>query len=123
MTGAVEDGGKVDSRESRDRDRTTVRRAVRAGLVAGAGVVLLLVPASLSDNPPGGAVLLAAGFAAATLVTAVWLLLAGVLDTIAGERMSLRRAVWTGAATIAALFGPFLLLGTLTQAATRGAGG
>jgi fucose permease len=105
-----------------DRNRTTVRRGVRAGLVAGVGVMLLLVPASLGDNPPGGAVILSAGIAAMTLVTAGWLLLAAILDTIAGERMSLRRAIWTAAATVGAMFGPFLLLGALTQAAMRGAG-
>ena len=103
-----------------DRDRTTVRRALRAGLIAGVAVMLLLVPALLSDNSPGGAVMLAAGIAAATLVTAAWLLLAGILDTIAGVRLSLRRALWTAGATVAALFGPFLLLGTLAQAAAGG---
>ena len=103
-----------------DRDRTTVRRALRAGLVAGIAVMLLLVPALLSDNSPGGAVVLAAGIAAGTLITAAWLLLAGILDTIAGVRLSLRRALWTTGATVAALFGPFLLLGTLAQAAAGG---
>jgi hypothetical protein len=106
-----------------DRNRTTVRRALRAGLIAGVGVMVMLVPSSLSDNAPGGAVVLSSGIAGGTLVTAVWLLLAAILDTFAGERISGRRALWTAAATVAALFGPFLLLGTLTQAALRGTGG
>jgi uncharacterized membrane protein YozB (DUF420 family) len=106
-----------------DRNRTTVRRGVRAGLLVGVGVMLLLVPAALSDDGPGGAVILSAGIAAGTFVAAVWLLLAAVLDTIAGERMNARRAVWTAATTVLALFGPFLLFGALTQAALRGAGG
>ena len=105
-----------------DRNRTTVRRGVRAGLVAGVGAMLLLVPTAFSDNFPGGAVVLAAGIAAGTFVCAVWLLLAAVLDTVAGERVDTRRAIWTAAATVAALFGPFLLFGALTQAATRGSG-
>jgi MFS family permease len=108
---------------TRDRNRTTVRRAVRAGLIAGAAAMLALVPAALADDGPGGAVILSAGIAAGTFVSAVWLLLAAILDTIAGERMSVRRALWTAVATVGAMFGPFLLFGALTQAALREAGG
>jgi hypothetical protein len=106
-----------------DRNRTTVRKALRAGALVGVAVMLVLAPTAFSADGPGGAVVVTAGFAAATLVTAGWLLLAAGLDLFAGEPMDLRRGLWTAAATLAAMLGPFLLLGALSQAAVRGLSG
>jgi hypothetical protein len=97
-----------------DRNRTTVRRAVRAGLVVGAVAAALMLVLAVQSKVSGGAVL-AAAITGWGVATAGWLLLAALLDVLAGEPPNLRRVLWTAAATLVAMLGPFLLLGTLLQ--------
>ena len=103
-----------------DRDRTTVRRALRAGAVAGAIAGASALAAAIAGEVPGGFVI-AAVLAAGSLVAAVWLLLAGLLDVFAGEPPSGRRVLWMVGVVLLAMLGPFLLLGVLAQAARSGA--
>ena len=97
-----------------DRNRTTVRRAVRAGgggAAVAAGLMLIL---AVQSKVAGGAVL-AAAITGWGVITAAWLLLAALLDVLAGEPPNLRRVLWTVAATLVAMLAPFVLLGTLLQ--------
>lgn len=103
-----------------DRNRTTVRRALRAGAALSLITLVLLSPTAFADNSPGIAVILFAALTAGGFATAGWLLLAALLDILAGEPLDRRRGAWTAAAVGWALLAPFLLLGALTQAATRG---
>ena len=103
---------------SRERDRTTVRRALKAGAVAGVLVMVLLLSLALSGNAPGGAVVVMSGIALGSLVAAAWLLLAGLLDVFAGEVPSRRRVAWTVAAVMLAMLGPFLVVGAIAQSAS-----
>ena len=100
---------------SRERDRTTVRRALRAGGVVGAGVVVSLLAVTAAGRGPGGAVIATVAIAVASLVAAVWLLLAGFLDVIAGEPPGVRRLLWTLGAVLVAMLGPFLIVGAAAQ--------
>ncbi len=103
---------------SRQRDRTTVRRALRAGAVAGGGVGgLLLVVAVASRAGIETVTAVMSGVAVGALVTAGWLLLAALLDVLAGDYPGRRRLLWTLGATVLALLGPFLVVGTLTPGA------
>lgn len=97
-----------------DRNRTTVRRAVRAGGVGAAVAAGLMLILALQDKVAGGAVL-AAAITGWGVVAAAWLLLAALLDVLAGEPPNLRRVLWTVAATLVAMLAPFVLLGTLLQ--------
>ena len=102
-----------------DRNRTTVRRAVRAGLIGAALAAAAMGVLAASAKVPGSAIL-AAAIAAWGLVTAAWLLLAALLDVLAGDPPNLRRVVWTAVATLVAMLGPFLLLGAIFQPVTAG---
>ena len=92
-----------------------MRRGLRAGGVAGVLVIVLLLSLSLSGDGPGGAVVVSAGIALGSLVLAAWLLLAGLLDVLAGEVPSRRRVAWTVGAVLLAMLGPFLLIGAVAQ--------
>lgn len=95
-----------------DRNRTTVRRALRAGAVVGAVIFVLGVLLTGRGGVPLPAVIMTA-LAAAAFVTAAWLLLSYLLDLIAGEPPDRRRTIWTVASVLVAMFGPFLLLGAV----------
>ena len=97
-----------------DRNRTTVRRAVRAGAIGGAVAAGFMLILAVQSKVAGGAVL-AAAIAGWGVIAAAWLLLAALLDVLAGEPPNLRRVVWTAVATLVAMLSPFLLLGTLLQ--------
>lgn len=95
-----------------ERDRTTVRRALLAGALTSTVIGLpLLVSAVVGGQ--GGAVALATvllGLTLGGLVASAWLLLAGILDVMAGERPGLRRMVWTAALVGVTLVSPLLLV-------------
>lgn len=103
-----------------DRNRVTVRRAFRAGAVAAVVAGALMAILVVRDQAPGGAVI-AAVIAAFGLLSAAWLLLAALLDVWAGQPPDLRRTLWTIAATLLAMVGPFLVLGAVFQPLTNGA--
>ena len=99
---------------SADRNRVTVRRAVRAGLIAG-GLGAAVMLALAVQGKVSGAAVPAAAIAGWGVVASAWLLLAALLDVLAGEPPNLRRVVWTVVATLIAMLAPFVLLGTLLQ--------
>ena len=103
-----------------DRNRTTVRRALRAGGVVGAAAGVAALVAALAGTVPGGFVI-AAALAAGSLVAAFWLLLAGLLDVFAGEAPDRRRVLWMIGIVLLAMLGPFLMVGVLAQAVRGGA--
>ncbi|GEM_PF-3492363 len=97
----------------RRRDASVVRR----GLAAGGLVWLLgaatLVGVALRAGGGGRAVLLGATLAGAlaVVVTAAWLLVAGLLDALADRLPGRRRLLWTAGATLLAFLTPMLVLG------------
>ena len=97
-----------------DRNRTTVRRALRSGVIVAVGVVLLALLFTASSDIPLRAVV-ATGIAAGLFITAGWLLLSMLLDTIAGQPADRRRTIWTVALTVLAMLAPFLLLSTFIE--------
>ena len=97
-----------------DRNRTTVRRAIRSGVIVGAGVFLLALLLTASSDIPLRAVV-ATGIAAGLFIAAGWLLLSLLLDTIAGESPDRRRTLWTIGLTALAMLAPFLLLSTFIE--------
>ncbi len=96
----------------RDRDGTTLRRALAAGVLVAVLVGGPLLLAGLVGPDPDRAAVVAAvvGFVAGTFAAALWLLVAVALDLLAGEPPGARRALWTGAAVLVAVTSPFLLL-------------
>ena len=102
-----------------DRNRTTVRRALRAGAVVGAAAGVAALVAALAGQVPGGFVI-AAALAVGSLAAAFWLLLAGLLDVFAGEPPDRRRVLWMIGVVLLAMLGPFLMLGVFAQAAGSG---
>lgn len=97
-----------------DRNRTTVRRALRGGAVAGTAVFGLALLATAASDIPLRAVV-ATGIAAGLFITAGWLLLSMLLDNIAGQPPDRRRTIWTVAMTVLAMMAPFLLLSTFIE--------
>ena len=97
-----------------DRNRTTVRRALRGGGVVGVVVFLLALLFTASADIPLRAVV-ATGIAAGLFIAAGWLLLSTLLDTMAGEPPDRRRTWWTVGMTVLAMLAPFLLLSTFIE--------
>ena len=95
-----------------DRNRTTVRRALRAGTVVGA-IIFVLGVVLTGDGGIELPIVIMTALTAATFVNAAWLLVAYLLDVIAGDPPDRRRTVWTVVSVVAAMFGPFLLLGAV----------
>ena len=96
---------------ARDRDATVVRRAVRAGAVVWAGSALVLVVVAVGAGGRAAALGVTLGFVAGAIVTAAWLLVAGILDMLADHHLGRRRLVWTAGALLVALVGPILVVG------------
>ncbi|CAN5725026.1 hypothetical protein BH24ACT14_BH24ACT14_19480 [soil metagenome] len=92
-----------------------MRRALRAGALAGGVVAAVLLLAVLLGPGRGAAAAVMAGIAIGSLVAAGWLLLGAVLDIFAGERVGAARWAWTAASTVLALLGPFLMVGALAR--------
>lgn len=93
-----------------DRDRTTVRRALVAGLL-----VWILSGAALggglaSAGPRAAAAGLLLGLSAGAVVASAWLLVALGLDVYADHRPSRRRLTWTVGVTVFAVLSPALRL-------------
>lgn len=95
-----------------ERDRVTVRKALRAGVVVAVAVTAVLGTFAASV---GGGVFasLLAGIGLGAFVMAGWLLLAAVLDILAGESPGTKRTVLTIGVTVVALLSPFLVLTAL----------
>ena len=95
------------------RDRRIVRRALVAGGAVWAALAAVLLgfvlAAGLGGREGATVTFLALCFGSAT--TSGWLLLALLLDAIAGERVGRRRLVWTGAVVLFTLVCPVLVLG------------
>jgi hypothetical protein len=96
-----------------ERDGRIVRRALLAGLIVW-GVLSALLLSSIAVLGLGGregatVVFLALCFGSAT--SSLWLLLALVLDTLAGERVGRRRLLWTAGAVLFTMITPVLVLG------------
>jgi hypothetical protein len=96
-----------------DRDRETVRRALRAGGLTWAVVGGLLVASVLYAGGDGRAGLAAVllGMVFGGMVASGWLLVAAGLDLLADEPPSRRRAAWTVAVVVATMLSPVLVLG------------
>ncbi|HWB73242.1 MAG TPA: hypothetical protein VG452_13595 [Egibacteraceae bacterium] len=96
-----------------DRDRTTVRRALAAGLVVWAASASALVAAVVLAGAGGRLGLAAAllGLTAGSLVASTWLLVAAALDLLAGHVPGRRRVVWTVALVAFAVLSPVFVLG------------
>jgi hypothetical protein len=94
------------------RDRTTLRRALAAGGIACAAVGLpfLLGVALGGGSGRAGVAAVLLGLTVGCIVGAGWLLLAVLLDLMAGEPPSGARLAWTLAAVLAAASCPALLL-------------
>jgi hypothetical protein len=105
-------------------DERVVRRAVRAGLLA---LLVLTVVTQIGSAVQGGdgiaaGIWLTSSIVMALLVTSGWLVLALVLDLIAGEVPGRRRMLWTAAVFGAAFISPVLVVAMLQVAAESGAG-
>ena len=117
---AADEVGTQHHEVTADRNRVTVRRALRAGAVAGVLAGGLMAVYAARDQATGGAVI-ASFVAAFGFFSAAWLLLAALLDVVAGQPPNRRRTLWTIAVTLLAMLGPFLVLGALFQPVTSGA--
>lgn len=94
------------------RDRTTVRRALLAGTVAW-GVVSLPLLVAVAVRGGSGQVGLAVvllGLTVAGLVASAWLLLAVLLDLLAGEPPSAARLLITAGVVLLTGVAPVLFL-------------
>ncbi len=100
------------ARDRPARDRTTLRRGLLAGGIAWAGVAVPRVVAAALGGAGGrtglAAVLL--GLCCGGLVASGWLLLAVLLDTLAGEPPGARRLRWTAAVVALTACSPVLFL-------------
>lgn len=115
-TAVTQDGGPVAV--SSDRDRTTVRRARRAGITVAGIVATLGAAVTITTGFPGGAVVATVALALGAFVAASWLLLAALLDILAGDPPGGRRWAWTVGVTLLAMLGPFFVVAALSQVAT-----
>jgi Na+/melibiose symporter-like transporter len=93
------------------RDRTTLRRALAAGAIA---CVVVGLPLFAAAVPRGGGraglVALLLGLTVGGIVASLWLLLAALLDLLAGHTPSDARLLWTLGVVLAAAASPVLLL-------------
>ena len=96
------------------RDRTTIRRALKAGGVAAAAVGVPLLAWALAAGADLVVAALLAGLTAGVWLAAGWLMLALGLDLLASEIPGGGRVALTSAAGLLALLMPFLLLASVT---------
>ncbi|MDP8970594.1 MAG: hypothetical protein M3N52_08920 [Actinomycetota bacterium] len=99
--------------DSAQRDRTTVRRALRAGLVVWAICAGALLGAVLVAGAGGrfglAAVLL--GLTAGSLAASSWLLLSAALDLLAEQPPGRRRVAWTVTVVAFTVLSPVFVVG------------
>jgi hypothetical protein len=102
-----------------DVDRRVVRRALRAGAAAGAALAVAALAANAAFGGDGAAALVWAlsALVVGLLVAAGWLVLAALLDLVAGVLPGRRRLAWTAGLFAAAFVAP-----VLPSAALRAAG-
>ena len=98
------------------RDAVVVRRAVRAGLVVWAASALILGLVAGQAGGRAAALGVTLGFAAGAVVTAGWLLIAGVLDMLADQHLGRRRMLWTLGSLLVSLVAPILVVGAAGRA-------
>ena len=108
------------SQAAEDADRRVVRRAFRAGALLFAGLCVSLVPFGLASGGGGGAVLIwvTSALVAGLLVSSGWLVLALLLDLIAGTAPGRRRMVITAITFGLAFVAPVLPFAALQAAGT-----
>lgn len=96
-----------------ERDRTTVRRALVAGMTlwVGAATALLWVVIRAGGDGAAGVVAVMVALVAGSLLSSSWLLLAATLDLVAGDPPGRRRAVWTVAVIVFTFASPLLVAG------------
>ncbi|WP_370324734.1 hypothetical protein [Euzebya sp.] len=104
-----------------DRDRRVLRRAVRAGALTAVALAVLTGAANIAFGGDGvsAAIWVSTSAVVGTLVTSGWMVLTLVLDLIAGEVPSRRRAVWTAALFAVAFLAPIVPAAMLQVAAGR----
>ncbi|HVM00924.1 MAG TPA: hypothetical protein VM324_16665 [Egibacteraceae bacterium] len=96
----------------RDRDRTTVRRALAAGAAVWLAVGTVLVTIVVRAGGDGAAGLAAVFLAlvSGAVVASGWLLLAAALDLLAGEPPGRRRVLWTVGVLLFTFSSPLLVV-------------
>jgi hypothetical protein len=101
-----------DHGQDADRDRRTVRRGLAAGAAVWAAVGGLLSTTQLAAGrgARGFAAGAALGLVFGLLAASGWLLLALLLDLLAGHRPSARRGLVTLAVVLAAMVSPVLVV-------------
>lgn len=97
----------------RDRDRTTVRRALTAGVGLWVGISAVVLPMVIRAGGEGsaGVVVVAIAMVAGSLLASAWLLLAACLDLVAGEPPGRRRTIWTVVLILFTFASPLLVVG------------
>lgn len=102
-------------------DRRTIRRALRAGVIVMVGTVLVTLVLNVAFGGDGvtAGIWVTSSIVVGTLVTAGWLVLAMLLDLVAGEMPGRRRLIWTAGAFVVAFLSPILPAAMLQVAATR----
>lgn len=102
----------ADGRTTASRDRTTVRRALRAGVVVWVltGVPLVAVVAGAEGDGAAGLVAVMMGLVVGSVVASAWLMLAAALDLLAHERPGRRRVLWTVGVVVFTFASPLLVV-------------
>lgn len=95
-----------------DRERTTVRRGLVAGALVGVvtGSPLVVTVVRAGGDGATGLVAVMMGLVAGAVVASAWLVLAAVLDLLAGEPPGRRRALWTVGVVVFTLASPMLIV-------------
>lgn len=111
----------MDGEPPADRDRTTVRRALAAG--AGvwavlATVLVVLIMRAGGDGTAGFAAVVSA-LVVGSVVASAWLLLAALLDLLAGHTPGRYRVGWTVGVLVFTFFSPLLVLGAQAARALK----
>ena len=109
-------GGMTDQQNDGDHPADdAVRRSLRAGaLVGGLTAIVTGLWFSASGGGPGVVLGLTLGFFVGLAVASGWLMLAMVVDAMAGERLSARRIRWTAGLVAACFIAPPVFLRLLS---------
>jgi hypothetical protein len=99
--------------EDARRDAVTIRRGLRAGAVVwvALGAVFTTVVIRAGGDGAAGLAAVMLGLTAGSLVASGWLLLAALLDLLAGARVGRRRVIVTAAVVLFAFASPMLVVG------------
>lgn len=94
------------------RDRTTVRRALGAGLLVWicTGAALVAVVIGAGGDGAAGLVAVSMGLVVGSVIASAWLMLAAALDLLADHPPSRRRALWTVGVVVFTFATPLLVV-------------